>query len=60
MKKKSYYEYKVKNKANIHSTILIAGKDEGLSQLIGENLQRTKFQIHYALNYGFPGSDTKW
>ncbi|MCK5009913.1 MAG: hypothetical protein KAS98_05470 [Deltaproteobacteria bacterium] len=60
MKKKSCYEYKVKNKANIHSTILIAGDDKTLSHLIEENLQRTKFQIHYALNHGFPGSATKW
>jgi len=60
MEKKSSYEYKVKSKANIHSTILIAGDDESLSQLIGKNLQRTKFQIHYALNHGFPGSAAKW
>jgi len=60
MKKKGCYKYKVKYKANIHSTILIAGDDENLSQQIGGNLQCTKFQIHYALNHGFPGSTTKW
>ena len=60
MKKKSSYEYKVKNKETIHSTILIAGEDESLSQLIGKNLQRTKFQIHYALNQCLTGGATKW
>ena len=50
MKKKSFHEYKVKNKATIHSTILIAGDDESFLQQLGKNLQRTKLQINYVLN----------
>ena len=57
MKNHCCYEYKLKNKANMHSTILIAGDDERLTYRIGANLQRTRFQIHYALNHG---SATKW